>query len=160
MQNSPIVKKLIAAIIIVLIGLYQAFFQDGTTNHSTATPSSTASESTQFRAQDKPIQDAIAQKRGDVQVFGEGVVVATLKDDTKGSQHQKFILKLASGDTVLVAHNIDLSPRLNGLQKGDTVAFYGEYETNDKGGVVHWTHKDPGKRHVDGWLKWQGKTYQ
>ena len=44
--------------------------------------------------------------------------------------------------------------------KGQLVEFYGEYEWNAKGGVVHWTHRDPEHRHVDGWIKHNGRTYQ
>lgn len=106
------------------------------------------------------IEHAFAQKQSDVQVQSKGTVKAVLKDDNEGSRHQKFILSLRNGQTVLVAHNIDLSPRIEHLQKGDTVEFYGEYEYSVQGGVIHWTHHDPNGRHVDGWLKHQGKIYQ
>ena len=106
------------------------------------------------------IQQAFERQQSDVQVQSVGTVKAVLRDDNEGSRHQKFILKLNNGQTVLVAHNIDLSPRIDDLQKGDSVEFYGEYEYSAQGGVIHWTHHDPNGRHVDGWLKHQGKTYQ
>ena len=74
--------------------------------------------------------------------------------------HQKFILKLSSGQTLLISHNIDMAPRINSLKKGDTIDFYGEYEWNSKGGVVHWTHHDSRGNHVGGWLKHNDVTYQ
>ena len=86
--------------------------------------------------------------------------IKVLRDDNKGSRHQKFLLKVSSNQTILIAHNIDLAPRINSISKGDTIHFNGEYEWSNKGGVVHWTHHDPNKRHVDGWLKHEGKTYQ
>lgn len=105
-------------------------------------------------------ETAFAQQQSDVQIQGTGQVIKVLADDTKGSAHQRFILRLASGQTLLIAHNIDLAPRIAGLQVGDQVSFYGEYEWNAKGGVVHWTHHDPNGRHLGGWLKHQGRTYQ
>ena len=99
-------------------------------------------------------------KRSDVQVQGEGIVSRVLPDDNDGSRHQRFILKLESGLTVLVAHNVDLAPRIDSLQQGDEVGYYGEYEWNQRGGVVHWTHHDPRGSHVGGWLKHKGRTYQ
>ena len=109
---------------------------------------------------DGRIASALQNKQSDVQVGGSGVVIRNLPDDTDGSQHQKFILKLSSGQTILVAHNIDLAPRINSLREGDTVEFYGEYEWNSQGGVVHWTHHDPDGRHEHGWLKHNGSIYQ
>ncbi len=109
---------------------------------------------------DSTLQDAYKNRQSDLQVQGEGVVIKLLRDDLKGSRHQKFILKLSTGQTVLVSHNIDLAPRIASLRKGDTVEFYGEYEWNSKGGVVHWTHHDPGGRHIGGWLKHKDKMYQ
>lgn len=95
-----------------------------------------------------------------IQVEGEGAVTRILADDDEGSRHQRFIVRLASGQTVLISHNIDLAPRVAGLEEGDSVRFYGQYEWNDKGGTVHWTHRDPKGRHAAGWLKHKGRTYQ
>ncbi|ART82375.1 hypothetical protein CBP31_06860 [Oceanisphaera profunda] len=107
-----------------------------------------------------PLLLAYQNRQSDVQVEGRGRVVRLLKDDNKGSRHQRFLLALPSGQTLLIAHNIDLAPRIDTLKVGDTVAFYGEYEWNNKGGVVHWTHHDPKGRHPGGWLKHNGKRYQ
>jgi len=106
------------------------------------------------------IEAAFQQRKSNVQVQGSGTVIRILSDDNQGSRHQRFILKLASGQTLLIAHNIDVAPRINGLAKGDRVDFCGEYEWNNKGGVIHWTHRDPNGRHPGGWLKYRGKTYQ
>ncbi|MGA8203915.1 MAG: DUF3465 domain-containing protein [Woeseiaceae bacterium] len=94
------------------------------------------------------------------QVRGSGTVIRILPDDTDGSRHQRFIVRLASGRTLLIAHNIDLAPRIPSLQVGDSVSFYGEYAWNNKGGVIHWTHRDPAGRHVAGWLEREGKRYE
>jgi len=106
------------------------------------------------------IQTAFNNRQSDLQVRDSGVVTRVLPDDLEGSQHQRFILKLETGQTVLISHNIDQAPRISGLRTGDTVEFYGEYEWNSKGGVIHWTHHDPNNRHLGGWLKHNGSTYQ
>jgi hypothetical protein len=106
------------------------------------------------------VAQAYAQKLSNVQVQGAGAVEALLKDDTSGSRHQRFILRLDDGQTLLISHNIDIAPRIEVLKKGDRVAFSGEYEWNDKGGVVHWTHLDPRNKHADGWLKHNNRLYQ
>jgi hypothetical protein len=94
------------------------------------------------------------------QVTGGGTVIRILDDDDDGSRHQRFILEIGSGRTLLIAHNIDLAPRVEGLRAGDRVEFNGEYEWNDRGGVIHWTHHDPQGEHEPGWLKHNGRVYQ
>ncbi|MEG3222182.1 DUF3465 domain-containing protein [Vibrio gigantis] len=112
------------------------------------------------QANDRQLKQAYNNHQSDVQIQGSGTVVRLLRDDNDGSRHQKFILKLDSKQTLLVAHNIDLAPRIPNLKVGDRVQFYGEYEWNQKGGVMHWTHHDPNNRHPDGWLKHNGKKYE
>jgi hypothetical protein len=109
---------------------------------------------------DGRIAQAFRNRQSDLQVQGKGVVTRILPDDEAGSRHQRFILRLGNGQTLLVAHNIDLAPRIDGLHTGDSVEFYGEYEWNAKGGVIHWTHHDPAGRHSSGWLRHEGNTYQ
>lgn len=113
-----------------------------------------------YGSSDSRLEKAWENHQSDVQVQGEGTVSRILSDDNEGSRHQRFILTIATGQTVLVAHNIDLAPRLAALDVGDRVEFYGVYEWNDRGGVIHWTHHDPRGQHVGGWLKHEGKTYQ
>lgn len=109
---------------------------------------------------DDALASAFSNRASGIQVSGQGTVTRVLADDNDGSRHQRFILKLASGQTLLVAHNIDIAPRLPGPVLGDTVSFNGEYEWNDKGGVIHWTHHDPDGSHTAGWLEYNGQRYQ
>jgi hypothetical protein len=109
---------------------------------------------------DDALGNAFANRISNQQVTGQGTVVKILSDDNDGSRHQRFIVRLDSGQTLLMSHNIDLAPRIDSLREGDTVAFYGEYEWNPKGGVIHWTHHDPEGRHPAGWIKHNGQTYQ
>lgn len=89
-----------------------------------------------------------------------GKVLRVFSDDISGIRHQRFILKLPSNQTILIAHNIDIAPRVPSLKEGDTIYFSGVYEENSKGGVVHWTHHDPQRHHKSGWLRKNGKIYQ
>jgi len=106
------------------------------------------------------IRRAFDNQLSDVQVTGAGVVTRVLADDTDGSRHQRFILRLADGQTVLISHNIDLAPRIPDLRSGDRVEFSGKYEWNAKGGVIHWTHHDPAVRDRGGWLRRGGDTFR
>ena len=113
----------------------------------------------QISADDQILKNAYENKISDIQVHGLGSVTKELSDDTSGNKHQRFILKLTSGQTLLISHNIDISTKIDTLFVNDSVEFYGEYVWNSEGGLVHWTHHDPNHKHTDGWLKHKGIKY-
>jgi len=123
---------------------------------STASPAGTAPTAT---SDDALIERLFREERSDEIVTAAGRVAKTLPDDNDGSRHQRFIVELATGRTLLIAHNIDLAPRVP-LREGDRVTVHGEYEWSERGGVLHWTHHDPGNRHESGWIEHAGKRYE
>ncbi len=149
-------KKLLLAAA-AIAALYFGLGQSGALRQFTGAPSTQVQVAP---AQSDALDQAFTAEASGTQVTGQGTVTRLLSDDNDGSRHQRFILTLASGQTLLVAHNIDVAPRIASLKVGDTVAFNGVFEWNDKGGVIHWTHRDPGGRHQAGWLKHAGQTYQ
>lgn len=106
------------------------------------------------------VEELMAARRSGEMVTLSASVARVLRDDNDGSPHQKFILRLPSGHRVLVAHNTGLAPRVPGLAAGETVTVRGEYEWDERGGVIHWTHHDPAARHQPGWIEFRGKKYE
>ncbi|NEQ48631.1 MAG: DUF3465 domain-containing protein [Leptolyngbya sp. SIO3F4] len=111
---------------------------------------------------DDALMEAYRNGESDLIVTGVGRVEKLLPDDLKGSRHQKFVLRLTSGQSLLVSHNIDsdVSQRIDALREGDEVKFKGEYEWNERGGILHWTHDDPKDWHADGWIEHDGVRYE
>jgi len=146
------IGKLSLAIIIPVLayGAVQHFHSTGSINKVTLSS----------QISNIALENAYRNKQSNIQIKGSGVVIKILRDDNQGSRHQRFILKANAKQTLLIAHNIDLAQRIDRLKVDDRVEFYGEYEWNPKGGVIHWTHHDPNQRHIGGWLKHNGKTYQ
>lgn len=108
--------------------------------------------------------------RSRVWVEGAGTVARLLRDDTKRPRHQRFVLRVdgAADFTVMIAHNIDLAPRVP-LKPGDHITFRGEYVWNEQGGVVHRTHRDPrggpgagpgAEKGGGGWIRWRDFVYR
>lgn len=106
------------------------------------------------------IAELFRQRRSDVILTDAGTVVHILPDDNEGSRHQRLLVEVDHCDvTIKIAHNIDLAPRVP-VRKGDRLEFKGEYEWNEMGGAVHWTHHDPKKWREGGWIDHEGQRYE
>ena len=159
------ITKNIAIIAVLLIAAIYQYLGNGgqqRPNGSIGSGSTVSSaQSTSLPNQDEVIQRIRAAADDTSAKFWttvRGEVVKNLKDDTKGSRHQKFLIRISPDITLLVAHNIDLAPRVP-VREGDRVTLHGEYAWNSRGGVMHWTHHDP-KGRKGGWIEANGKRYE
>ena len=107
------------------------------------------------------VLEAFQQRESRLFLETHGTVMKLLADDRQGSRHQKFLIRTDEGPTLLISHNIDLAGRVP-LKPGTQVRIRGEYIWNTKGGLMHWTHRDPKGRHEGGWIKIleSGRVYQ
>jgi hypothetical protein len=145
-------KKLLAFIGLLAI-IYALGLQHGLFAHWRTRPAAAI-------CNEEALANAYRNHQRRVEVCGHGVVARVLKDDLEGSRHQRFVVRLPSGQTVLIAYNIDVAPRIDAIRAGATVEFTGEYDWTAQGGVVHWTHRDPAGRHPAGWIRFADRTYQ
>ncbi len=109
---------------------------------------------------DRILARAFKMKTSGFMVKFHGTVIRKLPDDTVGSRHQRFIVRLDSGQTLLIAHNLDLAPRVSHLGIKTTVTIYGEYVWNGEGGIVHQTHHHPDGSKGGGWILHKGVVYR
>lgn len=157
---SQSIRRILVVVAFVIAAIYQYFFNTSPDTPKAPKPSSQVEAKADNQKAIERIRKAADNPHG--QKFWttiSGTVIKNLKDDTKGIQHQKFLIKVAPDMTLLVAHNIDLAPRVP-TQKGDRVDIYGEYAWNNRGGVMHWTHHDPKGRKKGGWIDHKGKRYE
>lgn len=145
------IRCFIGLLVVVLVGCGEV----ETANNSTG---SEVVEEANYTSDDV-LQGYYDDKVDAKQVLIKAEVVRILSDDVKGDKHQRFIVELKSGQTLLIAHNIDIAPRVKGIREKDEVIVYGQYEWSDKGGVIHWTHHDPAGLHEDGWVKHNAIVY-
>ena len=149
MKHRPSAKQSILAVFaIVAVSVFQYLEHDSRQGTPTTQPTAT---------EQRKVNPA-TWSAGQWVTVG-GTVRRILPDDNEGSRHQRFILAMSDGRTLLVAHNIDLAERVP-LKTGDQLSLHGRYETNDRGGVIHWTHHDPDNRTSGGWIEFREKRYR
>jgi hypothetical protein len=108
---------------------------------------------------DEEIAAVFVQQRSDLMVEFNARVLRLLAKDEDGVPHQRFIVELDNGHTMLVAHNLDLAGEAP-LEQWDAVKIRGEYTWGEQGGTVRWTHRDPGAGIKHGWIEHRGNRYE
>ncbi|MEM9402764.1 MAG: DUF3465 domain-containing protein [Pseudomonadota bacterium] len=91
-------------------------------------------------------------------IEGTGFVRRLLNDQSEGSHHQRIVIQVPGGGTLLVAHNIELAERVP-VGLGDRIHFRGLYEWNEEGGLIHWTHHDPMGEDDGGYVRFRRRVY-
>jgi len=98
------------------------------------------------------VKEAYLKQYSNIFLKAEGEVAKILRDDTKGTPHQRFIIITQEGQTILIVHNLNLALRVP-VKHGLKLRVYGEYEWNPKGGVIHKTHDSKRKGDPHGWIE-------
>lgn len=109
---------------------------------------------------DRKLGRAFDRKQGEFFVRFRAMLLRKLPTDNRGIRHQQFLVELSTGQTLLIAHNIDLAPRVKGLRRNTAIRIFGEYIWNREGGIIHLTHRNTSDRGPDGWIKYRGKKYE
>lgn len=97
-------------------------------------------------------------------VEASGFVTRLLHDAfADDERHQRFIVNVGHGQTILVAHNVELAGRVP-IGIGDRIRLRGLYEWSELGGTVHWTHRDPMQSDEGpgsgGYIEFRRQTYR
>jgi len=149
-------KLFLKLVLLAVIGFCSVFFSEF---RSKLTPIPSSQNENDDLTDLNELNNAFKNQRSNFQIKQTGRIIKTLRDDDQTPKHQRFLVELNSGLKLLIAHNIDLAARVEGLNEGNDITFYGEYEWNNKGGVVHWTHRDPKGHHKNGWLFYENRQY-
>ena len=112
-----------------------------------------------FKAGNHVAAKAFYEQRTGMMVEVSGQVVRVLDAERSDSGFQWFQMRTPNGQHFLVGHSNGISGSIP-LRSREDVTVRGEYEPNDLGGVLHWTHHDPNGDHPGGWIEVDGKLYR
>jgi outer membrane receptor protein involved in Fe transport len=165
MRSSPrLLARAVALLVVLAIASLQVWHRSSSPPSASPprglpAPSSSTSSGADPGAVNAELRAAARAHASGVEVEAAGRVTRLLPGDTKGPRHQRFLVRIADSLTVLVIHNRDLAPAVP-VQPGDSVMLRGEYIWNERGGMIHWTHHDPARRHEAGWIDYRGRRYE
>lgn len=110
---------------------------------------------------DAAVCAAYSAQRSGVEVVAQGRITRVLGiQPGRTSPHEGFLLRLDSGCALVV--RVEVNTDLTGaipLSLSERVLVKGEYEYYPRGGVIHWTHRDPRGRHENGYVSANGTMY-
>jgi hypothetical protein len=110
---------------------------------------------------DAAVCAAFSAQRSGVEVVAQGSVTRVLGVQAgRSSPHEGFLLRLDSGCAIVV--RVEVNTDFTGtipLSIGQRVLVKGDYEYYSRGGVIHWTHRDPRGRHENGYVDVNGTMY-
>lgn len=110
-------------------------------------------------APDFAIAQAEANRKNADFVQGSDMVVTQLlPDDTQGRPHQKFVVRLSTGDQIVAISNLDMCERVP-VRVGDRVGLGGQFIWTKQGGIIHWLHHDPRGSRPNGFIAYGGRIY-
>jgi hypothetical protein len=122
-------------------------------------PTARAATASDTAAQNAAIQRAFEQRSAGAELTATGTVDRVLSDESGPSgPHERFIVRLPSGMTVLIEPNLSIAPRVP-VAVGSAVTVHGEYVSNAEGGLLHFTHHDPDRSHEGGYVLYGGRRY-
>ncbi len=109
------------------------------------------------------VYQAWAQQRSHLEVTASGSVAKVLGTRRGPSGvHTGFLLHLRGAEgrglTVRVEDNVDLTGPIP-VQAGDDVEVRGEYIYDPRGGLIHYTHRDPRGNKPGGYVKLANRFY-
>jgi len=105
------------------------------------------------------VMTAWHSKTSNIMVEVEGRVMVELPDQEDYGHVQQFILELETGHRLMVSHDLEISQRVP-LTRYSSVRVKGEYDWNETGGLIHWTHRDLDNARDGGWIDYNGVRYR
>jgi hypothetical protein len=87
-------------------------------------------------------------------------VVKLLRNDNKGAKHQRWQIMINKEIILTVIYNLDLAEKVP-LSVGDEIDLAGEliFGSKKHDPILHWTHADPQRKRMDGYVLLRDKKY-
>lgn len=93
-------------------------------------------------------------------VSAQGHLIRRLPEQLSPYRAQLFLVRLTSGQKLIIKHDIEMGEALPDIKKGALLFFKGLYKWNRKGGFIIFTTQKNRENNLSGWLKYKEITYQ